>query len=365
MPHIASVVALGLLAVGLSAPPAAARDRTEAAALAALARCPDPQLVADIRETFASDDRGAQASARKLGGRWLLTTSHGGSGRWAMFTVTHVLLDRRCRLAALTLSSMASARRSRVEAFHRGDGGDALVAPLLAELDLQIGDARDPAHAFGRFVRRRRPPGPVTRAGRRVAEGVEWLPGEPAAQVDTLWPDPPGAHPGAESGEPPPVGRTPWPAGARHATLVSGSPAPKPWTRRGRFALWRADEGRRFRRGREALAVYDRERDRHGWVLSTPLDDDSEGRMRYLGFSAGRFYVGVGSGSGGARVFAVDPARGVAFELGHLRVDADGPTAGGALPTTHLFVTYGEDSDARHVIRLDHAPAAKPADGAP
>ena len=362
--------------VTLCTTPAGADDELPPGALAALDACPKRPVTAMLRKAIAdsAEGFGEYVEATRVRGRWRFRYDSGGMGRWAYFTTTHVLLDKRCRVVSFEVTSQASERVGTVQAYHAGRGSAALARAMLAHLKLHIGDARDPRHSFGRFILRRRAiTDPWTATAQRRTEGVEWLRGKPKAQRDTLWPDAadrpdaseardgPDDEDEAEDGEaaaPEPPDRTWWPKGARSATAVYGPPAPKPWQRHGRYALWRADEGPRFRRGREALALYDHEKKRHAWVLATPLGAMRQGRLTYLGYGGGRFYVSVGE-EGWAdhevELIAIDPAEGAAFELGVV-VAAD---------ARQITVAYSPDADTpqqdkrvRRVIPLDPAPAS-------
>jgi len=80
---------------------------------------------------------------------------------------------------------------------------------------------------------------------RKFVDSAEWIKGKPPAQPATYWKE--------------------------NETAVISIPEPKRWQKAGRYILYRHDGGKRLRRGRAAVAVYDRKKKRHAWALVTPL----------------------------------------------------------------------------------------------
>lgn len=225
-------------------------------------------------------------------GVWRLIAFERGSGRWAEWGMRAYFLDlRQCTGIAMETHGVFSDASYAAKVHTFGKPSASLRGHMMAWLKLEVGKPGNPKHALGHFVTRQNHTAQLTHEGttydvRTSKSARAWHPGPPTAQLKTLWP-----------------------TAAKAQKIVVGVEKLKRWKRLGRHDLYRYDGGMRFRRGREALALYDRKTRRHAWVLATPLTD-TEGKVSVLGVHGPILWVSVGT-----RLLAIQTECAATFEV--------------------------------------------------
>lgn len=244
-------------------------------------------LARELQKTWGAHPAKDRALTKLPSGLWEVTLFESGMGRWAQWGDQTYLIDpKTCAALGATSHGVFSDATYHVRFHEAGAVSPALRRRLRKHLGLHEGGKNAQTNLGAYAIARRWGPSRAL-----VHEGVErrvrtsnpspWTSGRPRAQRKTVWPVP----------------------GTQDGKVVVGTKKPERWKRLGRYDLYRYDGGMRFRRGHEALAVYDRTKKRHAWVLLTPLDQDSQGRVTLLGHRDSLVWLTVGP-----RLLAIDAA---------------------------------------------------------